>query len=269
MSLAQTGRENSKISREHDHMPDVDTPRVLVTGGASGIGAAIWKTFMENGCRVAILDRDQEALDRLIGLRARPHLLLNADVTDSDSLAKAFAALDAEWGGLDVLCNNAGVSFRERFLDTSLHTWNETISVNLTGAFLVAQAAARRMWATNGGAIINTASVSGIVGMPNYSAYNVSKAGIIELTKTMALELAPRIRVNAVCPGYVLTPMQRREYTEDMINDCAAVLPAGRLGKPSEIAALIAYLASDDATFITGQSFVIDGGETAGGLASR
>ncbi|MER6434241.1 SDR family NAD(P)-dependent oxidoreductase [Streptomyces sp900105245] len=250
-------------------MPDSDTPRVLVTGGASGIGDAIWQKFMENGCQVAVLDRDQEALDRLISLETRPHLLLHADVTDSGSLAKTFAVIDAEWGGLDVLCNNAGVSFRERFLDTSLQTWNETISVNLTGAFLVAQAAARRMWATSGGAIINTASVSGIIGMPNYSAYNVSKAGIIELTKTMALELAPRITVNAVCPGYVLTPMQQREYTEEMINECAAALPAGRLGKPREIAALVAYLASDDAMFITGQSFVIDGGETAGGLASR
>ena len=104
--------------------------------------------------------------------------------------------------------------------------------------------------------------------MPNYLSYNVSKAGVIELTKTLALELAPKIRVNCICPGYVLTPMQKKEYTPSALLDCAKKLPMKRLGYPEEIAGLASYLASSEAEFATGQAFVIDGGETAGGLAS-
>jgi NAD(P)-dependent dehydrogenase (short-subunit alcohol dehydrogenase family) len=108
-----------------------------------------------------------------------------------------------------------------------------------------------------------------MVGMPLYLSYNVSKAGLIEMTKTLAIELAPTIRVNAVCPGYVLTPMQRREYSKEELAACAAGLPAQRLCTPEEIAGLVSYLASAEADFITGYSFVMDGGETAGGMASR
>jgi meso-butanediol dehydrogenase / (S,S)-butanediol dehydrogenase / diacetyl reductase len=242
--------------------------RVLVTGGASGIGAAIAKRFMEEGCRVAVLDHDKTALERMALNSRPPELLLLADVADMAAAEEAFRRIDDEWNGLDVLCNNAGISIRGSFLEMTLSSWERTIAVNLTGAFIVAQQAARRMAAASGGVIINTASVSGLVGMPNYAAYNVSKAGMIELTKTMALELAPAVRVNAVCPGYVLTPMQEAEYTESMLADCVASIPMGRLGAPSEIAAMVSYLASEAASFVTGQSFIIDGGETAGGLAS-
>jgi meso-butanediol dehydrogenase / (S,S)-butanediol dehydrogenase / diacetyl reductase len=242
--------------------------RVLITGGASGIGAAIAQRFMDDGDRIGILDHDKKALERLAQATRAPDLLLLADVTDRVAVEEAFRRIDDEWNGLDVLCNNAGISIRSTFLETTLSSWDRTLAVNLTGAFVVAQQAARRMAASLGGVIINTASVSGLVGMPNYAAYNVSKAGMIELTKTMALELAPVVRVNAVCPGYVLTPMQENEYTESMLADCAASIPMGRLGTPREIAAMVSYLASDAAAFITGQNFVIDGGETAGGLAS-
>lgn len=243
--------------------------RVLVTGGASGIGAAITGWFLSEGHRVAVVDRDKAALREAFPAGRAPELLLPADVRDAEAVDCAFATIDAEWGGLDVLCNNAGISIRKPFLETTSAEWSQTLAVNLTGAFLVAQHAARRMVGSpNGGAVVNTASVSGLVGMPNYAAYNVSKAGLIELTRTMALELAPGVRVNAVCPGYVLTPMQRAEYTDRMLAECAAAVPAGRLGTPAEIAGLVGYLASDAAAFITGQSFVIDGGESAGGLAS-
>ena len=143
------------------------------------------------------------------------------------------------------------------------------IAVNLTGVFYMAQTAARHMWERGSGVILQTASTNGLVGQPYYADYNATKAGVIELTKTMALELAPKVRVCAVAPGYVLTPMQRAEYTDAMLEEVNQKIPLRRHAKPEEIAALLAYLASDDAAYITGQVYTIDGAETAGGLASR
>ena len=120
-----------------------------------------------------------------------------------------------------------------------------------------------------GGVILQTASTNGLVGHRYYADYNACKAGVIELTRSIALELAPQVRVNAVAPGYVLTPMQRAEYTDAMLDEVNRKIPLGRHAAPEEIAGLFAYLASDDAAYLTGQVFVIDGGETAGGLASR
>ena len=245
------------------------TPRhVLVTGGGAGIGAAIARRFAEGSDRVAVLERNPAAVE---ALRADPavELAISCDVSDPESVAAAFEDIDREWGRIDIVVNNAGISIRERFLDVTLADWNQVLATNLTAVFLVCQHAGRRMVQQQEGVIINIGSVSGMVGMPNYAAYNVSKAGVIELTKTLALELAPGVRANAICPGYVLTSMQAREYSEEMLADCAEKVPACRLGRPEEIAALAAYLASDDAAFATGQAFVIDGGETAGGLASQ
>ena len=141
--------------------------------------------------------------------------------------------------------------------------------MNLTGVFTVAQAAARHMMGRGSGVILNTASTNGIAGYPFYADYNATKAGVIELTRSMALELAPAVRVNAVAPGYVLTPMQRAEYTDAMLEAVNAKLPMKRHAQPEEVAALFAFLASDDAAYITGHVYVLDGGELAGGLASR
>jgi meso-butanediol dehydrogenase / (S,S)-butanediol dehydrogenase / diacetyl reductase len=243
--------------------------RVLITGGASGIGAATAARFLEEGSAVCVLDRNAEARRKV--LRELPALsgAIDADVTNLRQVQAAFAEAIRLMDGVDVLVNNAGISIRHNFLDISPEEWDKVIAVNLTGVFYVAQTAARHMMERGGGVILQTASTNGIMGYPFYADYNATKAGVIELTKSMALELAPKIRVCAVAPGYVLTPMQRAEYTDAMLEEVNFKIPLRRHAQPEEIAALFAFLASDDAQNITGQVYTCDGGETAGGLASR
>jgi meso-butanediol dehydrogenase/(S,S)-butanediol dehydrogenase/diacetyl reductase len=243
--------------------------RVLITGGAGGIGTATAVRFLEEGSCVVVLDRNPAALSRLGSELPALSGTIGADVSDPDDIVRAFDVMDDLVGGLDILINNAGISIRHGFLDISPQDWREVIDVNLNGVFFVAQQAARRMLKGNGGVILNMGSTNGLMGYPNYADYNASKAGVIELTRTMALELGPGVRVNAICPGFILTPMQAAEYSDEMQSKFAAKLPLNRLGRPEDVAALFAFLASDDAAFITGQCFIIDGGELAGGLASQ
>lgn len=167
------------------------------------------------------------------------------------------------------MVNNAGISIRHSFLDIESEDWQRVIDINLNGVFYVAQQAAKRMLAAESGVIINMASTNGLLGYPNYADYNASKAGVIELTRSMALELAPFVRVVAVCPGYVLTPMQEAEYTPEMMEAVNSKIPLKRHAATEEVASLFAFLASEEAEYITGHTYVIDGGETAGGLASH
>lgn len=242
--------------------------RVLITGGGRGIGLATAERFVAEGCRVAVIDSDRDACHRIETALPGMVLAAVADVSDRAGLEPVFDTVLACLGGLDVLINNAGISVPHRFLAIEPDDWRRVTVVNLDGVFHVAQLAARHM-APVGGIILNMGSVSGLVGIPGYAAYNASKAAVIELTRTMALELAPRVRVAAVCPGYVLTDMQRAEYTEEAMAALNRNIPLGRHAEPAEIAALFAFLASEEAPFITGSAVIIDGGESAGGLASR
>ncbi|HEY4412240.1 MAG TPA: SDR family oxidoreductase [Gaiellaceae bacterium] len=215
--------------------------RVVVTGGSSGIGEATVRRFRDEGAHVVSFALDGE---------------IECDVADREQVAAAFERI----GELDVLVANAGISIRSPFLEIREEDWRRVLDVNLTGVFHCAQEAARRM---DDGVILMTASTNGLSGHVNYADYNASKAGVIMLARTMARELAPRIRVNAVCPGYVLTPMQRAEYTDEMLAVVNDGIPLKRHAEPEEIAALFAFLASDDAAYITGAAIAIDGGETA------
>jgi NAD(P)-dependent dehydrogenase (short-subunit alcohol dehydrogenase family) len=250
-------------------MRGLKNKRVLITGGASGIGAATAARFLEEGSSVVVLDRDAKGRKQIEAKLLSLAGTVDADVSNLKQVEAAFAEAVRLMGGVDVMINNAGISIRHNFLEITPDEWDKIIAVNLTGVFYMAQTAAKHMWQQGSGVILQTASTNGLVGQPYYADYNATKAGVIELTKSMALELAPKIRVCAVAPGYVLTPMQRAEYSDEMLEEVNRKIPLRRHAQPEEIAALFAFLASDDAAYMTGHVYTIDGAETAGGLASR
>jgi NAD(P)-dependent dehydrogenase (short-subunit alcohol dehydrogenase family) len=244
--------------------PDLKDKRVMVTGAASGIGLATAQRFSEEGARVFIVDWDEEALKRTLLENSALQGGAVADVSDPRAVEQAFLEMDGILGGIDILISNAGISFRHPFLDIPYEEWSQVLRVNLDGMFLCSQEAIRRMQGQGTGVVLLTGSNNGLDGHPLYADYNASKAGVILLAKTLALEFAPWLRVNAVCPGYVLTPMQEAEYTPEMLEELNAGLPLGRHAMPEEVAGLFVYLASQDAAYINGQAIPIDGGETSG-----
>ncbi|GHV34964.1 oxidoreductase [Synergistales bacterium] len=244
--------------------PELAAKRVMVTGAASGIGYATAERFANEGAHVFLVDRDGAALSAAKGKHPGFKGSFVADVASEGDVKASFAAMDGLLGGIDVLVSNAGISVRSNFVDITYEQWKRVMDINLGGMFLTSREAAIRMKKQKAGVILMTASSNGTEGHRWYADYNASKAGVILLMKTMALELAPDVRVNCVCPGYVLTPMQRAEYTDEMLAATNEGIPMKRHAEPEEIGALYAFLASDDARYFTGADIRLDGGETAG-----
>ncbi|NOR12788.1 MAG: glucose 1-dehydrogenase [Candidatus Aminicenantes bacterium] len=243
---------------------DLANKRVVITGGASGIGLATTLRFCDEGSRVVIFDWDKERLEKILSEDQNLSGGIYVDVSQPKEVEKGFQRVDVILGGIDILIANAGISVRRSFLDTDYEQWAKVLRVNLDGAFLCAKEAISRMKKQKDGVVLFTASTNGLEGRPLYADYNASKAGVIVLAKTLALEFAPWLRVNAICPGYVLTPMQKAEYTPEMLKQVNKNIPLQRHASPEEVAGLFAFLASDEAAYITGQAIPIDGGETSG-----
>jgi NAD(P)-dependent dehydrogenase (short-subunit alcohol dehydrogenase family) len=250
-------------------MRGLEGKNVLISGGSSGIGRAAARRFLEEGSRVFIGGLEAEdvaaTLDELGAFGEIGGL--SGDVSREADVAVLVAGARDAFGRIDVLINNAGIATKDTFLDMTPEAWDRTLAVNLRGMFLVAQSAARAMLAREpaSGVIVNMASTNALGGEPDFAHYNASKGGVLQLTRTMAVELGPLgIRVNCVCPGFIDTPLNDRLATpEDRAAYARERIPLGRAGRAEEVAAAYAFLASDEASFVHGEALVIDGGQLA------
>ena len=241
----------------------------LVTGAARGIGLAVAKRFLGEGYRVALLDIEAELLAASVKALNDPDntLALPADVSDEAAVARAFAELQARFGRLDALVNNAGIAIFKPLLETTQADWERVLAVNLTGPFLCTQAAAPLMREHGGGAIVNITSISALRASTRRTAYGTSKAGLAHLTKQFAVELATLgIRVNAVAPGPVETAMAKAVHTPAIRADYHDTIPLNRYGGEDELADAVFFLCSERASYITGQMLAVDGGFEATGI---
>jgi 3-oxoacyl-[acyl-carrier protein] reductase len=243
-----------------------------ITGGALGIGRATARLFAAEGATVAIGDVDvagADAVAKEIAGRGGRALAVGVDVGEAGQVQAFVDRIVAEQGRLDVMFANAGIAHSAPFLEHPEAQWHRVLRVNLTGVFLCCQIAARQMVKQGSGRIIATASINGFRGVENLVGYNVAKAGVIELTKTMAVELAKHhIAVNAIAPAQIDTRLTQ-SLPDDARQRRVARIPMGRFGEVDEVAKAALFLASDDAAFITGHTLAVDGGYLAGGLWSR
>jgi 2-keto-3-deoxy-L-fuconate dehydrogenase len=249
----------------------LDGKSALVTGGGSGIGQAIAELFAKQGAQVAVVDLNegaaQETTSRITaaGGRATAH---RCDVTRAEEVAATLDAVVAGAGRLDVLVNNAGIAHVGTIETTSEADFDRVMGVNVKGAYLVAKASVERMVPRGGGVILNMASIASIIGVPDRFAYSVSKGAILTLTYSIAIDYVKKgIRCNCLAPARIHTPFVdgfvRKSYPgreAEMLQKLSEYQPIGRMGRPDEVAALALYLASDEASFITGQCYPIDGG---------
>ena len=246
-----------------------NAPVALVTGGARGIGLAIGQWFLDRGHRVALLDIDNETLQRSAAAFDRPDTVLavHADVRSPEQVAAAVAQVVARFGRIDKLVNNAGIAVFKPVMQTSYAEFRDVLDTNLDGAFLCTQACVPEMVKAGGGAIVNIASISGLRASTLRVAYGTSKAALLHLTKQLAVELGDiGIRVNAICPGPVETEMAKLVHSVAIRTDYYDTIPLGRYGSVEEMAQTVGFLCSDDASFINGQFLAVDGGFDASGV---
>ena len=243
--------------------------RVIVTGGANGIGKATVARFAAEGATVLLTDVDAaaaEAAARQIAAETGATIYpFAADVSvKADDLATVQFAL-AQMGGIDVLVNNAGIYYEDHFEDITEARWDAIMNVDLKGTFLMTQVVVPHFKERRAGVIVNMASTNGLAGEMYYAHYNAAKGGVVLLTKTLALELGPHgIRVNCVCPGYIVTESTAAMDSDEFVNNYIQTkIPLRRTGRPEEVAGVIAFLASDDASFVHGDAILIDGGQLA------
>ncbi len=245
-----------------------ENKHVLVTGGARGLGLEIASEFIDNGATVTIFDVHEENLvkasrklkqDNQRIHKQRVDVSIQGEVKSGVGKAESIAPID-------ILINNAGIAYETSFLDITPEEWRSIIDVNLTGMFFVAQEVCKFMAERKKGVVVNMGSKNGLDGEYGYAHYNSSKGGVAMLTKTMALELAQyNIRVNMVCPGYIQTPMSEEIDSPEFVENFAKrYIPMGRPGKPHEVSPMFLFLAGEESSFITGQTFIIDGGQLAG-----
>ena len=244
----------------------------IITGASTGIGKAAAFLFAENGARVVIADINREGGKKVaeaIQAKGQEALYIAADVTRPEQVQAMVQQTLERFGRIDVLYNNAAVNFFGKALDTSLEDWNRVFSINVAGVFLCCKSVIPVMQAQGGGAIVNTASSAGLVGLRNLAAYTASKGAVLQFTKNLALDYAAdHIRVNALCPGVTATEMTM-QVIEDDPDPVAArarfdrVIPRGTMAEPIEIARVALFLASDEASYMTGAAVPVDGGYTA------
>lgn len=236
----------------------------IVTGAGSGIGAGIAEVLAQRGAKIVIAEVNatlgQQVCDRLTDSDYEA-MFIGTDVSDSDSVKQMVATVMNTYGQIDILVNNAGVMHHHDIEALSLEEWNRLLSINLSGMFLTSQACVPHLRQSTNPSIINITSVTASATISRLGAYPASKAGIVGLTKSLAIELAPHIRVNAIAPGVIITEMwEHHENLDEIVASRLQFIPLERLGKPADIGKVVAFLASDDASFITGEVITVDGG---------
>ena len=246
----------------------LNNKNAIITGGAGAIGSVVAERFLSEGANVLIVDKDENTLEYMVEqLKQKGGKVfgLQIDVSNEQSVRTVVenSIKHFENGRIDILANVAGIGPFAKFNDLSVENWDRTINVNLRGTFLVSKFVSENMIKNGGGVIVNMSSTNGLLAEEGLAAYNASKAGVILLSKTMALELAKyKIRVNSVCPGFIRTKLlESAGLPKDMIDSYVNKIPLARLGTPLDVANVFVYLASDESAFITGTEIVVDGGQ--------